>query len=304
MALARNAVNQFLLRERARLMPVHRLGKTDRMVTGFGLGGQALLEVKDRQKDAYDLINKALNLGVTYFDTATIYGPSREYLGKALRFRRQNITLASKVRKRDYKGAKKELDESFKLLRTPYIDIVQLHTIESEKDKSALGKDGALKLLKEAKKAGKIGAIGITGHYDPGILMEFMDEYDFDTVLLAINPAVPHFDEAVKKARSKDMGVISMKVMSRGVLPMKYNPKDLLHYALARSDVAIVGCSNETDVEKNVLAVADYEEGRAPVIEIPEESRPDSAYFSKVYERKDKKWPSTYQPDWPELQYD
>ena len=54
--------------------------------------------------------------------------------------------------------------------------------------------------------------------------MEFMDEYDFDTVLLAINPAVPHFDEAANKARSKDMGVIAMKVMSRGILPMKYRP--------------------------------------------------------------------------------
>jgi predicted aldo/keto reductase-like oxidoreductase len=298
------AVSQFLLRERARFMPILRLGKTGLQVTGFGLGGQALLEIPDRQKEASDLINKALDLGVTYFDTATMYGPSREYYGKALGSRRNGIVLASKVRSRDYKGAKKELDESFGLLKTSYIDIIQLHTIENEKDKAVFKKDGAIKLLEEARKSGKIGFIGITGHYDPVILIDFMDEYNFDTMLIAINPAIPFYDVAVKKAYSKDMGVIAMKVMSRGILPMTYPSDKLLHYAMARSDVVIVGCSTETDVERNVLAAADYEENMDTEIEIPENARPQIAFFSKKYEVKGKKWPSTYQPDWPTIQYE
>lgn len=73
---------------------------------------------------------------------------------------------------------------------------------------------------------------------------------------------------------------------------------------MARSDVAIVGYSTETDVEKNVLAAADYEEGRDVSIEIPENVRPQIAYFSKIYEIKGKKWPNTYQPDWPKIQYE
>ena len=155
----------------------------------------------------------------------------------------------------------------------------------------------------EARDAGKIGFIGITGHYDPGILMEFMDEFDFDTVLIALNPSIPYYDEAVKKARSKDMGVVAMKVMSRGLLPLDYSPIDLLHYSMARSDVAIVGCSTERDVEKNVLAASDFEEGQTIDIQIPEKDKPQIAFFSKKYGEEPGEWPSTYQPDWPHIIY-
>jgi predicted aldo/keto reductase-like oxidoreductase len=258
------------------------------------------------EKSANDLINKALDLGINYFDTATkeMYKTSQYYLGQSLGNRRKDVVIASKIRSRSYSGARKELNESFALLKTSYIDIIQLHTIENEKDKEVFGKNGAIKLLEEAKKSGKINHVGITGHYDPNILMEFMDEYNFDTLLISCNPSIPEYDEAIKKARSQDMGSISMKIMGRGLLLMKYPANKLLHYALARTDIAIIGCSTESDLERDILATTDFEENIDIDINIPESARPEFAFFSKKYEDKGKKWPSTYQPDWPRIQYD
>jgi predicted aldo/keto reductase-like oxidoreductase len=206
------------------------------------------------------------------------------------------------VYQRDYSGAKKELDETFKLLKTDYIDIVQLHGIKDQKDKKCLGKRGSLQVLKEAKQAGMIGHIGLTGHYDPIILMEFMDEYEFATVLVALNPAVPQFLNVVKKAWSQGMGVISMKVMARGVLPLAFPPEALLQWALIRSDVAIVGCSTETDVEQNVLAASDFSAYTDIEFEMSKDLHAKSAFFAKGFEGQ--KWPSTYQPNSPTLQYE
>jgi len=302
MDLSKRVVERFLTAQQAEQMPMRTLGKTGLTVTGFGMGGQALLEIDDRQKESRDMIKKALDLGVNYFDTAAIYGPSRKYLGQSMGSRRSQIVLASKVYQRGYNEAKKELDESFTLLKTDIIDIVQLHGIKDASDKKCLGKNGSLQVLKEARQAGKIRYIGLTGHYDPDILIEFMNEFDFDTLLVALNPAVPQFMRAIHKAREKNMGVIAMKVMSRGVLPLAFPPDRLLQWTMKRADVSIVGCSNESDVERNVLAAAHYSDQISFEFEMGFDLRKRAAFFAKGYEKQ--RWPTTYQPNLPELQYE
>jgi aryl-alcohol dehydrogenase-like predicted oxidoreductase len=299
----RRVINSFLVTEKARQVPYRTLGKTGLRVKAIGLGGQALLETKGQQKASQDLIAKALDLGVNYFDTAPLYGPSREYLGKALKNVRQNVILASKVYNRTYSGAKKELNESFNLLQTDYLDLVQLHALQSEKDLKALKQDGALTVLKEAQQAGKIRFIGITGHYDPDILIKFMNEYPFDTVLMAMNPAAYEFDKAVLVARDRGIGIIGMKVMSRGILPAYFSIARLLKYALKRSDVAIIGCSTESDLEKDLEAASDVV-GVADIdhAEITDEIRKRAGYFLKGFEKEP--WPSTYQPDLPNIKFE
>lgn len=301
MMSAKKVASRHILTQMGQTVPVRVLGRTGLHVRAFGLGGQALLEQEGMRKSAVDLIRRAISLGVNYLDTAAIYGPSREYYGYAIKGHR-NLVINSKVRERSYSGAKKELDDTFRLLQTPYIDIIQLHSIEDEKDKRALKRDGALQVLKEAKAAGKIGHIGLSGHHDPKILMDFMDEFPFETLLVALNPAVPQFMAAIDKARSMNMGVITMKVMSRGVLTKAFSAERLLHYAMARSDVAIVGCSNETDVVSNVSNAAAFK-GDPGCPEMSPEMITKSDYFAKWTKHKGK-WPSTYQPDWPEIQYD
>ena len=182
------------------------------------------------------------------------------------------------------------------------MDILQLHAIENQEDKRALKKDGALQLLIEAQKAGKTHFLGITGHYDPEILNEFIDEYDFDTVLLPINPTVKEFEvSTIKKARKHGMGIIGMKIMARAILALAINPQALLNYSTEVADTSIVGCSNESDLEKNVLT-ARYPYPSEGKILIPNDIYEKARFFMKDTIKQ--KWPSTYQPDFPNIQYD
>ena len=280
-------------------MPLRKLGKTGFPVRALGLGGQALLEIEGQAKASRDLINKALDLGLNYFDTAPMYGPSRQYLGDTLKTRRNEIILASKLYQRDRSGAQKELDSSFKLLNTSYIDILQIHAIKDEEDLGVFKKYGAFQVMLDAKKADKVRFLGITGHYDPDMLIRFMGEYDFDTVLLPVNPAVPEFNKAIVEARKRDMGVIGMKVMSRGILPMYFDHRAILGYALQKADVSIIGCSTETDLEKNVFGITN------PIftpLKITPEIRERAAFFFKGSDKGP--WPNTYQPDLPKIQYE
>lgn len=127
-----------------------------------------------------------------------------------------------------------------------------------------------------------------------------MDAYDFDTLLVALNPAVPQFLEAIHKARSKNMGIITMKVMARGILSIIYPYDKLLHYSMKYSDVAIVGCSNESDLEKNVLAAASYTGEDLQFSLDPDTINKASFFIKGGY--KSENWPHTYQPDIPDIQ--
>lgn len=282
-------------------LPIRKLGKTNLSVTGFALGGQALIEQEKEEKKAVKLINKAIDLGINYYDTATVYGPSRKYLGKALGENRDKVIIASKLRERGYKEAKKELDEAFKLLKTDYIDIMQLHSLRGEEDKRALTRDGAVRVLEEARKAGKIGYIGITGHHNPAVLNDFIATGKFDTILLPVNPVCCEFFGTIRKARSNGMGVIGMKIMSRGVLSSRFPADKLLQYSMSKSDVCIVGCSNEVDLKENVDAAKLYD-GREIRFKVSEELERKAGYHLERFEGD--KWPDTYQPNLKKLKYE
>lgn len=280
-------------------LPKRTLGKTGLLVTGFGLGGQALLEQPGKAGSAVRLIQRAMDLGVNYFDTATMYGPSRMYYGKALGARRRSIVLTSKVRARDYAGAKKEIDDGLKVLNTDYIDIVLLHGVDTDDDKVALRKNGAIKAIEEAKLAGKVHFCGLSGH-QPDVLLEFMGLYPFDVLLVPVNPAVEVYNGCINFARGKRMGVVGMKVMARGILPKRFLASNLLHYAMKLSDVAIVGCSKENDLDECVMAAKHFSKRKDYKFLLPRKLKSEAAFVLGNGEP----WPDTYQPNFPTLQYE
>src|SRR5271165_7382502 len=114
-------------------MPTRNLGKTGYRVGIFSLGGQAALERADNEAAAVPIIEKALDLGVNYIDTSSIYGGpqrwSERYVGKVMKKRRNQAFLASKTRERTKDGSLKMLEESLKLLNTDHLDLWQLHDI-------------------------------------------------------------------------------------------------------------------------------------------------------------------------------
>ena len=115
-------------------LEVRRLGNTHRQASLLGLGGNRLLAAPHRFEEASRLIGRALDLGVTYFDTARLYPESEVYLGKALGPRRQQVFLATKTHARDAVGATAQLQESLARLRTDYVDLWQLHDLRTNQD--------------------------------------------------------------------------------------------------------------------------------------------------------------------------
>jgi aryl-alcohol dehydrogenase-like predicted oxidoreductase len=112
-------------------MPERELGQTGIKVPILGLGGagQTPLSWQNSESAAVSLIERALALGIRYFDTAASYGPSEDYLGKVLPAHRQRIFLASKTDARDRDSAWRELERSLKRLKTDYLDLWQLHHV-------------------------------------------------------------------------------------------------------------------------------------------------------------------------------
>ncbi len=97
-------------------LPKRVLGKTGYQVGIFSLGGQATLEQAGTEKESIKIINRAIDLGVNYIDTAAAYGQgiSETYIGKVMKDRRKEVFLATKTHNRTYDGSMKLLEKSLK----------------------------------------------------------------------------------------------------------------------------------------------------------------------------------------------
>jgi aryl-alcohol dehydrogenase-like predicted oxidoreductase len=245
----------------AETIPTRVLGKTGVRVTSFGLGGEGILRTYGRMKEAVAVIHKALDLGVTYFDTAPAYDQSHDYLGVALRGRRDKIFLASKTHDRTRDGSFHLLEDSLKRLRTNHLDLWQFHDLRTKGDLDEIfSKKGALKAAQEAKTQGLIRFIGITGHHDPGILLEAMRRFSFDTVMCSVNAGDVHYlpfkDTVIPEAARQNMGIIGMKVLAGGYILRQdgiKTAKEAIWYVLNFPvSVVIIGCRSPQEVEENV----------------------------------------------------
>jgi aryl-alcohol dehydrogenase-like predicted oxidoreductase len=238
-----------------------RLGKTGVDVTILGLGGEGILRTHGHDKQAYELINKAIDLGITYLESARAYSGSESYYGKALRERRKEIFLASKSHARDRKGALQHLRETLENMKTDHLDLWQVHDVRTEEDVEEIcGPGGALEAFQEARDKGFVRFLGITGHHDPAILLRCMERFNFDTVLIPVNPAEPVYmsfiEEVIPVARGKGMGIVGMKVYFRGLatkLPWFVSLEPFYRYALSKPiTTAVIGCDDIEQLQENV----------------------------------------------------
>jgi aryl-alcohol dehydrogenase-like predicted oxidoreductase len=249
-------------------MPKRLLGKTDREVTILGLGGEGVLRSFGRDREAYALINRALDLGISYCESARAYSGSESYYGKALKERRRDIFLTSKSHARDRKGALAHLHETLTNMQTDHLDLWQVHDVREEEELAEIfGPQGAIEAFSEAKQMGKTRFIGVTGHHDPSIIRSCIERFDFDTVLMPVNAAEPAYksfiDAVLPLAREKDMGIIGMKVYIRGFaskLPGYTGMEPFFRFALSQPITNIVvGCDNVAQLEENVRFAESFE---------------------------------------------
>ncbi len=110
------------------------LGKTGVDVTIMGLGGEGVLRTVGHEKEAYALINRAIDLGISYFESARAYSGSESYYGGALSERRNDIFLTSKSHARDREGALTHLQETLKNMKTDHLDLWQVHDVRTLED--------------------------------------------------------------------------------------------------------------------------------------------------------------------------
>ncbi|MBI5102425.1 MAG: aldo/keto reductase [Nitrospirae bacterium] len=241
-------------------IPKRLLGRTGQDVTIIGLGGEGVLRTFGRETEAYRLINRALDLGINYCESARAYSGSESYYGLALKERRQEIFLTSKSHARDKKGALAHLHETLRNMDTGHLDLWQVHDVRTEDEiEEIFGGGGAIEAFAEAKERGLARFIGVTGHHDPRIIRRCIELFDFDTVLLPVNPAEPHYrsfiEEVIPLAVERGMGVIAMKVYFRGMAAQIAPGKLDLFYRYALSHpvtTAVIGCDTIGQLEENV----------------------------------------------------
>jgi aryl-alcohol dehydrogenase-like predicted oxidoreductase len=242
-------------------IPRRMLGKTGVEVTILGLGGEGILRTNGHEREAYAVINRAIDLGINYCESARAYDGSESYYGLALRERRSEIFLTSKSHARSREGALAHLHETLENMKTDHLDLWQVHDVRSQDDIAAIfGLGGAMEAFVEAREKGVVRFIGVTGHHDPAIISACIERFPFDTVLFPVNPAEPAHSSflsgVLPMARQREMGIIGMKVYFRGLaarIPGHAGMEPYLRFALSQPvSTVVIGCDDLDQLEENV----------------------------------------------------
>ena len=255
-------------------LPTRLLGKTgiEVSILGFGSGSRFLMYAEEDK--ALEALTKALDLGITYIDTAHSYGDgkSEERIGKLMPERRKQITLATKIAARKGDDARRQVEMCLKLLQTDHLDVLHIHALSGLEDLTAIeAPNGVLKALYEAREQKITRAIGITCHGSPLALKTALERHDFDCTQMALNAAMARMAEgkggmkatpmpqggfeelALPVAVRKKMGIIAMKVFGQDQIVGAAPIDKLLTYALSLPvSLASLGMPKTQFIESNV----------------------------------------------------
>ena len=190
------------------------LGTTNITVNKNGFGALPVQRVS--MEDAGELLKKAFDNGITFFDTARAYTDSEEKIGRALHPVRDQIYIATKTAAKTAEGFWKDLETSLSLLQTDYIDIYQFHN-PPFCPKPGDG-TGLYEAMEEAKAQGKVRHIGITNHR-LAVAQEAIDSGLYEVLQFPFCYLASPKDLAiVQECKEKNMGFIAMKALSGGII--------------------------------------------------------------------------------------
>jgi len=298
-------------------LPLRPLGQTGHMAGIYSFGAQATTEIPGKEELSLEIINRAIDLGINYIDTAAAYGratptvpraeamgTSERNVGQVMKYRRNEVFLSSKTHDRTYDGSMRLLEKSLRQLQTDHLDMWQIHNVKSAEIETLdkiTGEGGVLKAMIKARDEKMIRFIGFTGHEGPDVLNALNERFPFDNVLVAINAADKHHDPFIEKflpnAVNKGMGIVAMKIPARdrifsngGIITMK----EAMEYVLTLPvSTVIIGIDTIAELEENIEIARNFKPLTADeMLAIEGKTKPyykDLLFFKNLSE-----WP----PEW------
>lgn len=224
-----------------------RLGKTNLEVNKNGFG--ALPIQRRNKKDSIEILKRAYENKINFYDTARFYSDSEEKIGKALNEVRDKIIIATKTGSEKEEDFWKDLETSLKYLQTDYIDLYQFHNLPfcpKHDDGSNL-----YEAIIEAKSQGLIKHIGITTHKYT-IAIEALNSGLYETLQYPFSYLSGKSEiELVEKCKKLDVGFIAMKAMGGGLIK---NAKASYAYINQFSNILpIWGIQKEEELDEFLL---------------------------------------------------
>ena len=190
------------------------LGRTGLIVNKNGFGALPIQRVS--RDAAAHLLQKALDAGIDYFDTARAYTDSEDKIGYAISARREQFTLATKTMSLNAEGFWNDLHASLKAMKTDCVDVYQFHN-PPFCPKPGDGKN-LYEAMEQARSQGKIRFIGITNHR-LAVAKEAAASGLYDTLQFPFNClSSPEEIALVEECKAKNVGFISMKALSGGLI--------------------------------------------------------------------------------------
>lgn len=248
-------------------MPMRTLGRTGAQVSILAFGGGSRF-VSYGEEKGIEILNKAIQLGITYIDTAESYGngQSQTFIGKALKARggKKGLWLATKNSGRTYDLFMKQLDESLKRLQLDQVDLLHVHALMGPDDLEAVSKKGgAYEAAVKAKEQKMTRFIGVTCHAFPDVLKTALERHEFDCTQMALNAAmrgqekstVTFEETALPVALKKKMGVTAMKIFAQDKLVGQAPPEKLIQYSMSLPVAAtVIGMPKVEHLDQNIAA--------------------------------------------------
>ena len=249
-------------------LPKRTLGRTNASVSilAFGCGSRFLMY--EEEEKALAALNHAIDLGITYLDTAYAYGDgkSESRVGQVMAKRRKEVWLATKIPDRTRDEFMRRLEGSLKRLQTDHVDLLHIHSLGNADDLAKIeAPNGAMKALLEAREQKMCRAIGMTSHTNGRVMATAIQHNDLDCVQMALNASQNGYFEAaaLPAARAKNLGIIAMKVTGQeyllGVDSGKTDINSLLRYSLSLPvTTAVVGMPKQEMLDHNIEVARNF----------------------------------------------
>ncbi len=263
------------------------LGNTNLKASVLGIGSSPFRH--GTPKICAELIEQAVELGITYYDTARSYVNGEEAIAHLAPHVKDQLIIATKTGARGGKYCLRDLQRSLKTMQRDRIDLWMTHMIQTEYEYelcTALG--GFCDIAASARQAGLVRGTGASFHAPTSLILRAIEERAFDVVMFQFNligretvfgsSIASYREKLLPAARANDVGIVVMKVLAGGELRHGASGLDFLvnttddvvggaiRYIAMHPDIAtaVVGMASTEELVRNVMAVEDVDDSYLP----------------------------------------